>query len=132
MKRRCTNPRDVSFEWYGGKGISFDPRWNTFINFFEDMGECPDGMSIDRKDVNKNYSKSNCHWATQLSQQRNRGNNARYTYNGETKCVREWEDLFGFKRATLWARLKLGWDIKKAIETPIGTINSGRYESKKI
>lgn len=76
MRRRCNKPSHPAFKWYGAKGIHVCDRWNTsFANFLEDMGEKPLGLSLDRIDVKGPYEPSNCRWATQAEQQRNRSNN---------------------------------------------------------
>jgi len=72
MKTRCTNPLVHQFRLYGGIGITVCERWNSFENFLEDMGERPNGMSIDRIDSNGNYEPSNCKWSTQSEQAKNR------------------------------------------------------------
>ena len=64
MKERCRNPKTPGFENYGGRGISYDPRWEDFRAFYADMGERPEGTSLDRIDVNADYHKDNCRWAT--------------------------------------------------------------------
>jgi hypothetical protein len=62
MKKRCDNPRAQSYRWYGGKGISYDPSWSIFSNFYACLGDCPPGHELDRLDPNKNYEPGNCRW----------------------------------------------------------------------
>src|SRR5690606_2812880 len=63
MKSRCSNKKNISYENYGGRGISICDRWlNSFENFLEDMGECPDNLTLERMDVNGNYEPNNCIW----------------------------------------------------------------------
>lgn len=71
MKDRCLNKNNKQYKDYGGRGIMFDERWLEFAYFYEDMGEKPNGTTLDRVDVDKNYCKENCRWATREEQQRN-------------------------------------------------------------
>lgn len=67
--RRITNP---AYKNYGGRGITVCARWVKFENFLADMGERPKGLTLDRKNNDKGYSKRNCRWATWVEQQNNR------------------------------------------------------------
>lgn len=73
MIRRCKPHLADDFPYHAGKGITVCEEWKVFENFFSDMGECPDGMSLDRIDVNGNYCKENCRWATNSVQGYNKG-----------------------------------------------------------
>lgn len=73
MKRRCTNPEGADWDNYGGRGITVCDRWmNSFENFLVDMGCRPDGLSIDRINVNGNYEPDNCRWADSFEQAANK------------------------------------------------------------
>jgi hypothetical protein len=72
MWQRCTNPNATAFEHYGGRGIGICDHWRDFENFLADMGERPEGKSIDRIDNDRNYEPGNCRWATQSEQNSNR------------------------------------------------------------
>lgn len=73
---RCEIPTHVSYHRYGGRGIKIHVPWReNFVNFLEDMGERPEGMCIERKNVHGNYEPGNCRWATAKEQQHNRHDN---------------------------------------------------------
>lgn len=72
MKSRCDNTNIPQYADYGGRGITYDPRWATFEKFLADMGEPPEGLSIDRIDNEKGYSKENCRWTDKSTQRRNK------------------------------------------------------------
>lgn len=81
--KRCTNENDVNYPSYGGRGISVCERWLDFACFYEDMGDAPDGMSLDRIDNSGGYSKENCRWTTDSIQGYNQRKNSRNT-SGKT------------------------------------------------
>jgi hypothetical protein len=85
----------------------------VFENFLKDMGERPEGKTLDRRDNDKGYCKSNCRWATDEEQYDNRG--SVIEYNGEKHTIAGWEKKFDIPYARLQARLKRGWDFEKAI-----------------
>lgn len=122
MKDRCSNPNSPNFKNYGGRGIIVCDRWrDSFKNFYEDMGD-PNGLTLERIDVNGNYEPSNCKWDTPKNQARNRTNNVLYTYDGKTKCASEWCEEINMPTSTFINRINRGWSIDKVIETPIRKI----------
>lgn len=88
---RCNNKNSTSYEYYGGRGIKVCERWaNSFENFYEDMGKRPEGMSIDRIDMNGDYCPENCRWASKQVQNSNTRKNKYIEYRGERKTLSEW------------------------------------------
>lgn len=77
MIQRCTNPKVPKWKHYGGRGITVCERWRDFTNFLADMGERPDGRTLDRTDPDGNYEPGNCRWATAVEQRHNRGSGVR-------------------------------------------------------
>lgn len=72
MVQRCTNPKHVKWENYGGRGIVICERWRSVTNFVADMGPRPEGLTLDRIDNNKGYCPENCRWATRQQQESNK------------------------------------------------------------
>lgn len=125
VRKRCTNPKCKSYHNYGGRGITISPKWDNFINFYNDMKEgYADDLSLDRIDHNGNYEPGNCRWATQKTQNRNRRNNHIVNCENESKTLAEWSEISGVNYTVIAYRIKNGWDTKKAIYTP--TIQQGK------
>lgn len=120
MLERVDNPRSPSFATYGGRGIRVCERWRDFLNFYADMGSRPSAdYSLDRKDVNGDYTPENCRWATRKEQQRNRRVNRLITLDGLTLTLAEWAERTGILAITLAARLRTGWSVEKALTAPV-------------
>ena len=71
MKDRCLNKNNHAYPIYGGRGVTVCERWLKFENFYADMGDRPDGLTLDRRNNDAGYSPSNCRWATRIEQARN-------------------------------------------------------------
>lgn len=109
MKQRCLDPNNLAYKDYGGRGISVCEEWiDDFRNFYRDMGDRPDGMSIDRINNDGNYCRENCRWATDKQQANNKRNCRKVTIDGITKGIAQWEDENGLTRGTVSKRLKHG------------------------
>lgn len=119
MIARCTNPADPEWQRYGGRGIKVCARWLNFENFLEDMGQRPDGTSLDRIDPNGDYYSQNCRWATPNQQANNRRSNRLLTFGGVTKTVTQWATELGINSTTLSYRIQAGWPVEQALTQPV-------------
>lgn len=131
---RCTHENDPQFFRYGGRGIKM--KWKKFEDFKKDMypsykvhvkkyGEKQ--TTLERINVNGNYCKENCTWATIKEQNRNKTNAFRIEFRGQVKSVATWAEEFGISRATLKDRVKSNWPIELALTMPTGY----KYVSRK-
>ncbi|WP_052476149.1 hypothetical protein [Cohnella kolymensis] len=122
MVQRCNNPNSGrNYEAYGKRGIKVDSKWLTFDGFMEDMGDTyRDCLTLDRIDVNGNYTKQNCRWVEVLVQANNKRNNRFIEVRGKRATIPDLAREYKVPSATLWARIyKLGWSIDKALTEPI-------------
>ena len=123
MKRRCYNKSQSDYKNYGARSIKICDEWRrdfkAFYNWAID-NNYQDNLTIDRIDVNGNYEPSNCRWSTIKQQANNRRTTKYITYQGETKSLSEWCELFNLKYHTIKYRLnELKWPIEKALFTPV-------------
>lgn len=119
MNARCSNPKDARYPRYGGRGIVVCKRWRlSFEAFFSDMGERPDGCSLDRIDNDGDYKPSNCRWATRRQQNRNYSRNRRLTWRRRTLSMQEWSDVTGLPYSTIEGRVRLGWSVDRVLSMP--------------
>ena len=127
MKKRCSTPSMTAYKYYGGRGICVCESWQKFDNFLADMGEKPEGMSLDRIDQDGNYEPLNCRWASKETQMRNRRNAVVITAFGETMTLPEWVEKTGFSYMTLYTRLQNGASPEDALSR---TWYSREHQSK--
>jgi len=114
MMDRCYNSNMHAYHRYGGRGIFVCERWHKFENFYEDMGDPPRGMTLDRTDNAKGYSKENCRWATRKEQSNNTRTNKFIAFNGRIQTMQQWAEELEINGCTLRDRFKRGWDVGKA------------------
>ena len=117
MKSRCQNENNPSYCRYGGRGISVSKEWSeSFSVFHKDMGECPNGYSLERKDNNKGYNKNNCKWASSKDQALNRRSSLIINYRGESKPLKTWCEELKLNYGKVYMRLtKLKWSVERAL-----------------
>jgi hypothetical protein len=117
MKRRCDISSHPAYHNYGGRGITVDKSWYIFENFYNDMFlDYRQGLTIDRIDNEKGYSKNNCRWATPGEQMNNIRTNKVYSLHGKTMGLGEWSKELGVKKKTLEARIRdYKWPIEKTL-----------------
>ena len=126
MKSRCYYKNQKCYKNYGGRGIKVCSDWkDNFNNFYEwamkngyspeaKYGEC----TLDRINVEKDYSPENCRFTSMKQQQNNRRNNKMITYKGETKSIAEWGRILNIPKEILWYRIcKAKWETEKAFLT---------------
>lgn len=117
MKQRTSDPNDKQFADYGGRGIKVCERWMSFERFAADMGPTfREGLSLERIDVDGDYSPGNCTWITIAEQQRNKRTTIRVTFRGQTKPLVEWCELLGLNPKSVRQRIRRrGWPIERAL-----------------
>lgn len=120
MNTRCYNPKSPEYKNYGGRGITVCERWRKdCAAFLQDMGYCPDGMTIDRIDNNAGYWKENCRWVSQQENNRNMRRTIRLTFQGCTQSLKAWSEELGVHYGTLKSRLERGWSVEHALSAPL-------------
>lgn len=120
IKQRCYNQNNERYREYGGRGIKVCERWlESFENFYEDMGNRPEGMTIERIDADGDYCPENCRWATWHEQRRNKQDTDMIEFDGKIMCLSDWAAYVGISQPLLWKRIhSLGWNVEKALTTP--------------
>jgi hypothetical protein len=122
VKKRCYNKNSQFYYRYGGRGIVMCDKWkNDYRQFLADMGRIPkDKTSIGRIDNDGIYEPGNCRWITHVKNCNNRSTSRRiFDYKGKKYTITELQRLGGFKQGTLQERVKNGWDIERAMDTPV-------------
>lgn len=115
MHQRIYDPTNKRYNIYGGRGIKICDRWHEFEAFFKDMGERPEGLSLDRIDTNGNYEPENCRYTDAKVQAVNRRPTRFLTHQGETLCIEDWGTKLGIDGRVIGRRLKRGDSIERAL-----------------
>lgn len=132
MLNRCSDKSNgKNRKLYFEKGIKVCERWKEFRNFLEDMGEPPEGKSLDRIDGNKGYEPNNCRWADYKTQGNNTSANHILTINRISKTISQWSDETGTKANTIVCRVRRGWPQELAIHKDAVFDRSGRSSRKR-
>lgn len=121
MMQRCTNPKTTNYANYGGRGISVCEEWRSFDIFYRDMGTRPSlAHSLERRNNEAGYNKSNCYWATAKQQSRNMRRNVIIEFGGRSMCVAEAAERACLPYSAVYQRLFVyGWDVRRALTAPI-------------
>lgn len=127
MRQRCRDSNVKCYNNYGGRGIKVCSEWDSFESFREwaiangwDDNKSRKEQSLDRIDVNGDYSPENCRFVSMKIQENNRRNTPMLTYRGETLSIGDMALKYGLKRETLYDRIIMwGWSVEDAIERPI-------------
>lgn len=118
MILRCRNSRDKGWHNYGGRGISVCNRWQSFENFYADVGDAPPGLSLGRIDNDGNYEPSNCRWENDFQQLRNTRRTVFIEAFGKRMPRTEAAEQFRINIGTLTHRLARGWHPERALTEP--------------
>lgn len=119
MKERCYNENSKAYKNYGGRGIKLSLEWQDYTNFHNDMVlTYKKGLSIERVDNNKNYSKENCIWAGSIAQANNTKRNRIVELNGEKDTLVRMCKKYNVDYIVMQSRLYKGWSVKEAFEKP--------------
>jgi hypothetical protein len=110
MNARCQKPHHRDYRFYGARGIKVCRRWRNFTYFLADMeADWTSGLSIERNDVNKDYKKSNCRWATQAEQARNTRRNVIVKSPWGMLTASQCAEKIGINPSVFLYRLRRGW-----------------------
>ena len=109
MMARCYNPKRKLYQYYGARGITVCKRWHNIHAFHADMGEPPEGASIERKDNDRGYTPKNCTWADRNRQANNTRANLVIECNGVRMTAAQWARTLGIPYNTIRHRLHHGW-----------------------
>jgi hypothetical protein len=115
IRDRCQNVKNRDYRRYGGRGIKVCDRWQTFENFYADMGHPPPGMTIERQDNDGPYSPDNCVWADRKTQRRNTSTNLMVQVEGALLPLAVACERLRLKRRAVYMRMRRGMSFSEAV-----------------
>jgi hypothetical protein len=123
MKKRCYCKSEKEYKNYGARGIAVCEEWrDDYAAFLRDMGRRPSkAHTLDRIDVNGNYEKSNCKWATRIEQANNTRRSRFIEMQDKKLTVAQWARELSININTLWGRLRRGVNPVVALTTPVAS-----------
>ena len=121
MKQRCNNSNSKDYHNYGCRGISVCDEWNDYLVFYNwgIKHGYEKNKQLDRINNNGNYEPSNCRWVTPLENLNNTRKTKHFTIGKITHTLTEWCQIYNVRRAIVEDRTRRGWDIEKALTTPL-------------
>ena len=126
IKMRCFNKNNPNYKNYGGRGITICSEWKNDYNAFKEWAmengyhETDDrSISIERLDLNGNYTPDNCVWAIPKTQMNNTRRNIYVEYDGKTKTLAQWAEYLGINYSTFMSRISRGWYMERIAKTPV-------------
>jgi hypothetical protein len=132
IMERCYNQNIINYNIYGGRGIKVCNDWhnrNLFVEWALSNGYS-NSLTIDRIDTNGDYEPSNCRWATYKEQGNNTRRNKILSHNGIELTYVQWSEKMGYSKNLVGERIRKGWSVHDAIETP--PLSDGYTRNKKV
>jgi hypothetical protein len=120
MMARCYNPTSNSHKFYASHGITVCERWHSIENFIADIGERPEGLTLDRIDNDKGYEPGNMRWTTKTEQSRNRRKTVWVDWKGDRRRLCDLADEAGQPICLVRQRIvRRGWSVERALREPV-------------
>lgn len=129
MKQRCHNPLNKKYPFYGGRGITVSPEWDTFAPFFAHIGAAPTkAHTIDRIDNSRGYEPGNVRWATRKEQSNNIRSNVRIVHQGRDLTLAEWAEALDIPLPMLYKRARKEGPVASVLRPRTSRVRNTLYE----